>query len=359
MTIKNGVFLLSFLLVLGKINSFCGYFGCEFNAFNPVKLRLVIGFSTGHVGTTSFSNSRSYRDSPDPSGKCIGRVEKQKKRGSKVKAIPNESCGTTQDHVCLSSVRFIFEKASVSRSQYAKPPNYTVVDELFHVKSKYIPFVLKAAQELAQCHQYYNTTQPDVITVVDLSHSSLFFYRGLLEFVRIYSERLSVHFVRIRRDRTDTVISMTSDKPSFLDKDWFRFHPFENIGALVVSVDKPLWSLFSNIQQALWVIDETEARWKQLLSNFPNQSYTEILWGDSWEECDITAAMRTFTTIVPNLAFGAATHKTIHAPRNAKLNETLRDTIHREDLRYQAMMKTLTVANFCCGNCATIAGTTK
>ena len=39
---------------------------------------------------------------------------------------------------------------------------------------------------------------------------------------------------------------------------------------------------FTTFQKALWLVDETEARWHRLVTENPLMNYTEVIWGSKW-----------------------------------------------------------------------------
>jgi len=148
-------------------------------------LRLFIGFSTGHCGTTTFSSQKSYIFQPS------------------------------------QPIGFIFEAAAVSKDHYEK--NWTLKDEISHIEGVYGPMVYHLAIKLkSKANDSYHSRSLAKYAIVDLSHASIYFYRGLLHLANSNKNKLSVKFVRIRRDRIETAISMSSDFPSFFWKDWYR-----------------------------------------------------------------------------------------------------------------------------------------
>ena len=149
-------------------------------------LRLLIGFSTGHCGTTTLSSQKSYILQP------------------------------------LPAVGFVFEAGAVSKDHYEK--SFTIKDEISHVENVYGPMVYQAALKLmssVQNSMHSNSSRN--YTIVDLSHASIYFYRGLLHVANSNMNKLSVKFIRLRRDRIETAVSMSSDFPSFFYKDWYRY----------------------------------------------------------------------------------------------------------------------------------------
>jgi hypothetical protein len=111
---------------------------------------------------------------------------------------------------------------------------------------------------------------------------NLFFYRGLLPVIQKYRRqtkmKLNLKFLRIRRDRHETVTSLTTNhalSPSRVGnynpydpaKGRGILHPLENRDAVVLKVSPKTWRQLSVFQRGFWFIDEVEARWEQFLQN--------------------------------------------------------------------------------------------
>lgn len=201
---------------------------------SDIHMNLVLGFSTGHVGTTSLSEKSSY----EPHGQ-----DKQ-------------------------SITMIFEEAHVNKTEYSLR-NWTISDEVWHFERIYGPYLFHKAQKQRNkaIKDNPNLEFSNVYTIADLSHSNLYFYRGLMK-VAMRSAHLDVQFVRIRRDRIETVVSMSADM-EFFEHELAVFQPFVHYDDVLLRVSQHVWDRFSLPQKVLWVIDETEARWRQLLKCFP------------------------------------------------------------------------------------------
>ena len=117
----------------------------------------VLGWSTGHVGTTTLSRAASY-DSP-------------------------------------SGVAFTFEDlpppfGKVSGGPIRKMPRNYIPDrdeELRFVNERYLPHLL--------------AVRGNATTLVDLGHHNLYFADALLSVLHQYRDRYRVLFVRVRRER--------------------------------------------------------------------------------------------------------------------------------------------------------------
>lgn len=258
-----------------------------------------MGFSSGHVGTTSFSDKNSY----SPFGKSGELID------------------------------FIFEKGAVAKTHYMH--NWTITQEINHVEKTYGHYVLDHANQTMFALGINDTMKN--ITIVDLSHSCLFYYRGLIYVAKNNSNKMSVEFIRLRRDRVETVISMTSD-PKFFDHDYYRYHPLENVPSVVLSVKPEVWFRFKFLQQAFWVLDETEARWNKMLRFNPQMKYSEVLWASRWED-SMNTSMDIIADVIGTKRINVSTpHKNEHAKPKRKNEATLAMQAVELDRQYQVTM---------------------
>lgn len=206
----------------------------------------VFGWSTGHVGTTTLSEQRFY--------------------------------GSPDNVTFLHEMKF--GKQGVPHAEYVYDTekwlagNYST--EYQYVKTRYVPWLLL---------NKYNRSR----TLVDLGHNINYFYTALVDYLQ-HETHYSFAFARLRRERLETAQSLTFGHPgeSFSDvcQDLVtRFCPFDHADEVVLRVPNGTWTWasFSNVQKALWIADETEARWRQLKARVPSLSYVEILWGKAWE----------------------------------------------------------------------------
>jgi hypothetical protein len=149
---------------------------------NGGSVTLVLGFSTGHVGTTTFSSREAYME----------------------------------EDLVARGVKFVFERAGVRPTTCARK-DWDFKKEIQHVEYYYGPEILKSV----------STSKNS--TVVDLSHANICFYKGLINVM--HANKVPFTFVRIRRDRVETALSMSIQDDSrveFFKRDYYRYHPFEN-----------------------------------------------------------------------------------------------------------------------------------
>lgn len=263
---------------------------------------MVMGFSSGHVGTTSFSDTKSYS--------------------------PIGADGELVD--------FIFEKGGVHKTHYQN--NWTVAQEINHIEKNYGHYVLDHANQ-TMLELGMNSMDRTVtnITIVDLSHSCLFYYRGLISIAKNNSNKMSLEFIRIRRDRVETVISMTSDA-KFFEHDYYRYHPLENIPSVILSVNPDTWFHFAFLQQAFWVLDETEARWNKMLRFNPQMKYSEVLWASRWENSMNTSIDIIADVIGTQRINATSPHKKEHAKPHRRSDFSLAMQAVELDRQYQVIM---------------------
>jgi hypothetical protein len=256
-------------------------------------VRFVVAFSTGHVGTTTLSDKRTY-NSKD------------------VKA---------------ANLHFVFEKGGVPPSTCSSP-SWNLQSEIEHVEHYYGPAVLD--------YELFDKN----FTVIDLSHSNLCFYRGLIWVLR--KSQVPFEFVRIRRERLETVISMSVQNGTFIDffkNDYYRFEPFSQISQVHLPIPghRETWEGMVRAQHVLWVIDETQARWESLIAHFPDLPYAEIYW--SKMDDNFTAAVSQIAKILGvKPADSAPMVKKVHAGSASK-DEDMRARLRRLDLKYRAIME--------------------
>jgi hypothetical protein len=124
-------------------------------------VNFIFGFSTGHVGTTTFSSRKAYVD----------------------------------DDLAKKQIHFVFERGGVPPTACGRS-SWDLKKEIIHVEFYYGPELLRVVS-----NPKANTT------IVDLSHANICFYRGLINV--LHSLQVSFRFIRIRRDRYETALSMS------------------------------------------------------------------------------------------------------------------------------------------------------
>ena len=63
---------------------------------------------------------------------------------------------------------------------------------------------------------------------------------------------------------------------------WVRFCPYERRENLLLPLaHRGLWRQLTPFQQALWMLDELDAQWRQLVARYPAMGYVEVKWSKS------------------------------------------------------------------------------
>lgn len=197
------------------------------------KYDFVFGWSTGHVGTTSLSSAEAYNDP--------------------------------------QNIKFIFEAnrhPSFVTWLKEKWKNFTHENELEFVKSQFIPLMVQMR---------HNAT-----TLVDLGHHNLYFIYGLLKYMKLNPFKYKILFVRIRRERYESALSLSysSSRHSVCNM-LFRYCPYDRQDDIILKLkNMSKWNTeFSDYHKALWLVDEVEARWQYLLKVYSSYiQYIEVYW---------------------------------------------------------------------------------
>lgn len=259
----------------------------------------ILGFSTGHVGTTSLSEGKLY--------------------------------GNPEHVVFLHESNFGHFKANNVHKERWRTMNKA--SEYDYVKSSYYPF-------LVNC-------RGDLQTLLDLGHHNLFFIDGLVRYLT--NETMArVMFVRIRRDRLESALSLTFDTPKHQYDDLcnnrglvYRYCPFERTDDVILKVpSKKIWNEFSIFQKALWMVDETDARWQRLLREFPKLPHLDVLWGKRWPGSLDAAASSIATLLSVNSTVAyKETWRIGHVHAGGAEEEILSDNSHAiADRQYRKKM---------------------
>jgi len=303
------IFILAALVALAFI-----LFSIDYTTKEPVNSRFdcIFGFSTGHVGTTTMSDYSSYNN---------GRV-----RG----------LGLMFEGKVFRTNKKIY----VPRERYRK--NFTIADEVDFVSKKFAPAV-------ARLQKLFDTE-----VIMDLGHYNLFYYRGLVEYftqkkyesVRPSNICKRILFVRIRRQRIETAFSLLyrssgrtiSDICSSFTVGFCPFHNENNVILQPPSEEK--WRLLTPFQQCLWLIDETEARWRAFTAAYPNIETIDVYWS-SRDPGSLQRVLDEVSDILglPNVpeTFEPA-HKRVHAGKNGNKTDiylyTEMDRMYRQIMQY-------------------------
>ena len=210
----------------------------------------IFAFSTGHVGTTTFSSEETY---------C-------------------------QKSTCPRKGRIFFrhEHFGLLRDVWTKS-NYK--EEYEWVKNSYFPHIVKIM----------NKQDKDIY--FDSGHTSLYYADGLMRYITREGLYRQTTFLRIRRHRHEAAVSLTYNREEMrqqgITKETYQdeavpvdptafakctFSPFLRKEDVIIKMDgkEDVWNKFSPFQKGLWVVDETEEQWLRLLKKYPKIKFRDI-----------------------------------------------------------------------------------
>jgi hypothetical protein len=212
------------------------------------------------------------------------------------------------------------------------PKNWNINREINHIRHIYGLHAVKKLLRIQKCGPL--DKRP---ILVDLSHSSLYLYNGWVHLAHTYPRYISLYFIRIRRDRKESVVSLSSN-PHFFRIDYYFYHPFENVHNVLLPVhNETIWRNFTLIEKLYWVMDETEARWLKLIRENPWLSYSEVMWAQH-QEGSFERAIETVAGILNLTAANQPQQLKPHTRGAAHTNGSLHVELDRLDRQYQSMM---------------------
>ena len=268
----------------------------------------VIGFSTGHVATTTLSNRELFVDGMRPK----------------------------------SDIAMLFEVGRLSAVRYA---NASLRDEAEHARRTYLPALARHKRPVG------------ARVCADLSHTSLFFADGLLRTLSSLGARVRV--VRLRRARREVAHSFEQAFDRLAVREapagsaaclpvCVGFCPRLNPSRVLLPLPLSAWRALSAYGKALWMVDETEARWQALLLSARDAAtlpfnVSEVGWSKA-ESGSFEQAVGTIAALLGLRASGPVpdtnthTHGANHQSRDqAADNETRR--LEREEAAYCSTMR--------------------
>jgi hypothetical protein len=205
-------------------------------------------------------------------------------------------------------------------------------------------------------------------TLVDLGHHVNYFVRGLLQYLTKDTSYRFL-FVRVNSDRYEAAISLASCeqrgnqrtipeyrlKGALCGSYMWSYCPLLKTQAVGLTVPggnktwndivltvsggyKP-WNEFTWYQQSLWLVDEVDARWSQLLEEYPRMETVDVVWGKRWPGSIEEAAERIGTLLrVENMEVNAAAHLKVHGGTSTEGSQ-LQQEVALQDAQYQHIMK--------------------
>ena len=184
------------------------------NSTLPACGAYVFGFSTGHVGTTTLCDKKTYADNT-----------------------------TNLDDVGLLFEPDKFVHFAGDETVVRAHGQLTIEEQEAHVRGIYLKEVsmLLGTRRVSWC--------------VDLSHMTLHYFDGLIRVMR--AEGLPFRLVRIRRDALEVARSLHG-------KFDVGYRPFDAPETLVLRVDRTVYTKFSEKEIGLFDADEAEAQWQRI-----------------------------------------------------------------------------------------------
>lgn len=142
---------------------------------------------------------------------------------------------------------FIFERGGIGGESYGDSAfEFDLGCEISQVENNYFLHIIGRIEEVI------GERAVQSVIVIDMSHTNLYFYRGLVEVAK-QNPKINLHFVRIRRNRVETALSMREIRPDFFEFDSFRYTPLENPANVILKANEWLWTNMSTLERAYWV----------------------------------------------------------------------------------------------------------
>ena len=224
--------------------------------------RVTLTWSTGHTGTTSLSRASAF----DTNFERDGGLLLQK-----------------------------FEECCPRRDEWRR---WGAGDERLFVSEKFWPHVSNESMKHWAQHRFKRnkmdapslangSTAVPSVSYFETGHCDLFYIHGVLDDHLLAVANKNVTVVRLRRERYENALSLTWQKPGDAFPNIcnlrFGFCPFHRTGDLATAAPSAeLWARWSVFQQALWVVDETAARWEALRASHPPTSRRRFLDAGEW-----------------------------------------------------------------------------
>ena len=218
----------------------------------------IFGYSTGHVGTTTLSEGRYYG------------------QPSKIVFLHEMKYGPLGDNN-VDIIHWSYNTSVWKKNDLAK--------DMIYVKEVFLPFLLLSMKKAKAA------------TLVDMGHHNLYFIDALVKYL-LNETNYKFLMVRLRRERLETAVSLSYHRPNRPMIDLCgelvtRYCPYDRVNEVVnkpPSID--VWNNFTVTQKALWIIDETEARWLKLIKDNPTMNFTEVYWSTAYPTSMDEAALK-------------------------------------------------------------------
>jgi len=208
-------------------------------------VRLVLGWSTGHVGTSTCANASLYKLRPEP------------------------------DH------NVIFEHETMNLPHWKRVGHE---EEEMWVQSTYLPHVRSRLRKGG-------------VIFFDPGHRTLQYPYGILSPQSMHIAAYNITLVHIRRERIENAHSlMYKDAAKMWDnlcELQTGYCPFVRPDDIVTAIpSRAQWANLTPFQQALWCVDEVDARWIELQRRFPPTAHRHYAEFGPWTTRDPSSLER-------------------------------------------------------------------
>jgi hypothetical protein len=267
--------------------------------------QFIFGYSTGHVGTTTFANEEAY---------CSKKECSRKKR-----------------------ILFKHEHHSLKRDEWK---DFDLKQEYNWVNKNYFPHILNLMSEW------------DKDIYFDTGHTSLYYADGLMKYINENNLYHTTTFLRIRRHRHEAAVSLTFNreemsqngikKDNYMDEAYpvdptvyakCSFNPFYRPDDVIIKIKPDIWETLTPFQKGLWVVDETEEQWLRLIKKYPSIKYVEIYFESEKGLSDntMTKAMKQVADVLGIEPATHEVHSNVHVPDT--MAQKLEKTNHRKKMK--------------------------
>jgi hypothetical protein len=269
----------------------------------------IFGWSTGHVGTTTLSRSRTYGNPKN----LIFLHE----------TIPRPN----------NQTNFTKQDLRKQNPVYKMPIDYlqSKQEEYLYIKNIYIPYLVSMKKQYT--------------TLIDLGHHNLYFIHGLVQYLEEYRHIYRILFIRVRRDRYETAISLTYKNPTHQHTNLctdlhYRYCPINRYQDILLKPPNiDIWINMSEFQKALWMIDEVESRWKNLIVSSPSIARIEVFWS-SMSMGSIEQAVRNIANAIGIEFKSSESIQRTQLHAGSKISDmTSTKQLYLEDRRYRELMQ--------------------
>lgn len=231
--------------------------------------RYIFAISNGHTGTLTFATKGNYCG-----GLCRqpASVAMEFEQGKKHGLVGRSH---QKDYAPYHNMRQWYHAAAATSDAALRAAETKLVQELY----------------LPSWETSLNSTGTDerggASALGVFGHDVLLYYRGILNTIDLDK----MLFIRIRRSRCEVAESWHKNFGSAkFCKGWYLYCPFEAETAVVLKVTAEQWNALSPHGRALWYVDEVEARWHNMVLEYPRLETLETPVWSKYAEGSFAAA---------------------------------------------------------------------